>query len=254
MLIFSSMFWGIFWGYKMRILIGLILYFALVFMVGCAPYPPLSYPPAPARVPYATGSYAPPPAVVSASEPRVIQLDQPFEDVWHALISYSGSAFFGIDNFEKASGLLTLSFTAETPSLYVTGGRLTRIAGLTKVPILSGHASSQVVLDSQNSSIGASRLRSVDSYAGDWVGMLQQEAGLDLQGRINLVVKPLGPARTEVVINVRYDLVFGEGALWFDSGSCADWVLSNPLRGTPSIRTICPTYRLETDIMDSLKK
>src|SRR5512141_2405664 len=49
-------------------------------------------------------------------------IDKPFDRTWSALIQYTSSAYFDIQQFEKQSGLLVLSFVGSAPSYYVTGG------------------------------------------------------------------------------------------------------------------------------------
>lgn len=63
-----------------------------------------------------------PPIVDNSHENYSRTINKSFDDTWKALIQHSASTFFGIENFEKESGLITLSFGASNPSDFITGG------------------------------------------------------------------------------------------------------------------------------------
>ena len=69
-----------------------------------------------------TVRYAPPVVDTSADSYRQV-IDRPFNETWDAFIQHTASSFFGIDHFEKDSGLMTLSFGHNNPSEYVDGGQ-----------------------------------------------------------------------------------------------------------------------------------
>jgi hypothetical protein len=182
-----------------------------IFLVGCA-----------------TGTYAPP--MHSADKTKYsIELDKPFDTVWQDLIQYAAGTFFAIDNYEKDSGLITLSFGSNDPAQFITGGQWT----------------------AKNLS---------QSYSGDYVDFLHRYHGATLEGKMNIVVMAIDENRTRVQVNARY--IFSAppvqnvpGTVWsFDTGSCGTSQVFNPVQGTGNTRTICPTYKAEEAVLSALKQ
>lgn len=162
-------------------------------------------------------------------------VNKPFNQVWDALINYSASTFFGIDNFEKASGLLTLSFGASNAKEYVTGG----------------YWKADIVY-------GVNQLY----FEGDYVEYLSLYQNGSLSGKMNIVVKQIDENSTQVTVNARY--VFSSNVTdangrnynntWsFNTGSCNDVTVSNATKGTPPTRKMCPTYKAENAILNALE-
>jgi len=158
-----------------------------------------------------------------------------FDETWDALINYSASTFFGIDNFEKQSGLLTLSFGASNPQDYITGG----------------HWKTDVVY-------GVNELH----FEGDYVEYLAKYMNGNLVGKMNIVVKKVDDTHTKVTVNARYvfttDYVDANGRhlgdTWsFNTGGCSEIAVSNASKGTQPTRTICPTYKAENAILSALE-
>ena len=158
-----------------------------------------------------------------------------FDETWDALINYSASTFFGIDNFEKQSGLLTLSFGASNPQDYITGG----------------HWKTDVVY-------GVNELH----FEGDYVEYLAKYMNGNLVGKMNIVVKKVDDNHTKVTVNARYvfttDYVDANGRhfgdTWsFNTGGCSEIAVSNASKGTQPTRTICPTYKAENAILSALE-
>lgn len=50
-----------------------------------------------------------------------VTLDQSYDQAWDQLIDFTSSRFFAIDNYEKDSGLMTLSFSSE-PGRFIDCG------------------------------------------------------------------------------------------------------------------------------------
>jgi hypothetical protein len=155
-----------------------------------------------------------------------ITLDKSFDQVWDDLIQHCARTFFAIDNYEKDSGLITLTFGSDTPGDYVTGGHL-----------------------------------ECRWFEGDYVDYLTEYYQADLDGRMNIVVIRKGPNRTLVKIHARYILkvpptVDYKYVIWsFDTGGCEKQELPRGLQmaGTDESRTVCPTYWAETTIIEALK-
>jgi hypothetical protein len=185
---------------------------------------------------YSTGSYVPPAAESAqvADYKRVIEL--PYEQVWDRFIQHAAGTFFGIENFEKESGLLTLAFGADAPSEFVDGGHFT--------------------------------MKSVDqngrttTFDGPYVEFLRLYRGGTLSGRMNVVVRAIEPTKSEVTINTRYVFVARSvhptnGSVstqtWsFNSGSEATIATPIPIKGTSPTRTMRPTHKAERSILEAL--
>ena len=162
-------------------------------------------------------------------------INKTYSEVWDGLINYSASTFFGIENFEKESGLLTLSFGASSPQDYITGG----------------YWKTDIVY-------GIQELH----FEGDYVEYISLYQNGNLSGKMNIVVKKINDNSTQVIVNARY--VFSSSVFdvngrnhsntWsFNTGGCKEVAITNATVGTPPTRTICPTYKAENAILSALE-
>lgn len=162
-------------------------------------------------------------------------INKTYDEVWNSLITYSASTFFGIENFEKESGLLTLSFGASNPQDYVTGGYW-------KTDIVYGFNELH--------------------FEGDYVEYVSLYQNGSLSGKMNIVVKRINDNSTQVIVNARY--IFSSNVIdlngrnysntWsFSTGDCKEVAVTNAVIGTPPTRTICPTYKAENAILSALE-
>ena len=158
---------------------------------------------------------------------------KPFEDSWRDLVDYASSNFFAIENFEKDSGLMTLSFGTDQPSRYVDCGHWESSGGYT--------------------------------FSGPYIDYLVKRFDATVSGKMNILVKKDQPESTLVRVHARY--VIGvpamttpggtriESETWvFDTGSSAQKVVSNPAPGTRAERICQPTYFAERAILDAIKR
>ena len=104
-----------------------------------------------------------------------ITVDAGIDETWNALVSYASGTFFGIDNFEKSSGLMTLSFSSDAPYELVDCGNF-NIDGLQK---FNGN------------------------YA-QWIWM----RGGNLNGRMNIIAQEETPGTTVLRIDTRYVITY----------------------------------------------
>ena len=136
-------------------------------------------------------------------------------------------SFFAIDNCEKDSGLINLSFGDSKPSDFETGGHW--------------------------KSTGSG------SFEGDYVDYLSKDWNCKLVGKLNILVSRVSENKTRIRISARYLFIAhsrqsGESQTWsFDTGSCDTITPTNPASGTPKFRTICPTYKAEGAIINTVK-
>lgn len=151
-------------------------------------------------------------------ENYTLTVNKSFDEVWNQLIEYSASTFFAIDNYEKDSGLITLSFGSSQPSEFITGGYWEAIG-----------------------------------YKGDYVDFSADFNNGRLSGKMNIVVIKVSDNESRVIVNARYVFTTPSHTWSFDTGNCDTIFASSPPMGTGRERTICPTYKAENAILDALK-
>lgn len=181
-----------------------------------------------------SGQYTPP---IAQDYSNTVVVNKPFDAVWGDLVSYASGSFFGIKNFEKESGLLTLSFGAGDASRYIDCGNFSVEQG-------------------------------ANSFNGTYVQWVQQTSDAELNGAMNLLVRPLDRNNTEVVVNARYiftipSVVIGSGIYaqriptmtWsFDSRTQDTRAVYNAVPGTSATRTCQPTGVAEQEILTGVQK
>ena len=185
-----------------------------------------------ATIPQTSATYAPP----ETTPPRAneIVLNATYDQTWEALIDHASSTFFAIDTFERDSGLMTLSFGASDVDRFIDCGNIT---------IRQGDVA--VVFD------------------GPYLEYIQGNFRNQLQGQMNIVVRPQGTFRTEVRVNARYvytvtadpragspPMVFS-----FDSNG-SDTVVVDPralFGGAISRRTCQPTSVAENSVIEGIQ-
>jgi hypothetical protein len=129
-----------------------------IFLVGCA-----------------SASYSPPSSQNLAKNNFII--DKNYDDTYSALVGVLAGTFFAIDNFDKNSGLITLSYSATgSVSKYIECGRWSY----------------------------SNPMNPVLDFEGKYQDYLVRNFGAELVGRLNIVVKPLGTDKTTLVVNSRY--------------------------------------------------
>lgn len=197
----------------------LILISSTLFYAGCAT---------------SNATYKPPVQENISKKNYTRTINKPFDEVWQNLVSYAATTFFAIDNFEKDSGLLTLSFGASNPEEYITGG--------------------DWYIEERNF---VSKL----NFEGDYVEYAKLYLNGGLTGKMNIVLTKVNNAQTKITITARYIFSISHqiqqgvyNQTWnFDTGNCQSKNIGNPTKGTPSTRTICPTYKAENTILNAIE-
>lgn len=180
------------------------------------------------------GAYTPPTAETSPPHPER-EIQKSFDDTWAALVDHTSKAFFGIDRFEKASGLMTLSFSSAEAERFIDCGHMKASSNHPLYPFSADMPYAQY---------------------------LQTYRSGQLTGKMNLVVKSLGPTRTLVRVNVRYIFstppIFEQGIpvqTWtFDSSGQSTIVVAKAIQRTKDTRTCRPTFAAELEILNALSK
>jgi hypothetical protein len=161
----------------------LLFLFLAVFLSGCVT-------PGNSRLDYV------PPQIVGASRNEV-SLAEPFDTVWDRLVGKLATGFFVINNIDKASRLINVSFSSDSPERYVDCGKSTRQFAFNSEAKTYTY---QVAADSRYKATATwgpfNNLPSVAEISRD----------TSLEGRINVYVAPNSADATRVTVNVRYIL------------------------------------------------
>lgn len=154
---------------------------------------------------------------------------------WSKLVRAASQTFFAIENFEKDSGLMTLSFGSENVIANIDCG----------------------TMNGQN-------------YTSFWMSRTGN-SDIDISGKMNLLVQPEGEDQTRVSVSARYIVnmsssgqtynYFTGGMVYFsdslsmsfDSNSTGSDMTSNPSAGTSAVRTCAPTGNIEQTVIDAIK-
>lgn len=111
-----------------------------------------------------------------------------FETTWNKLIKELSEDFFVINNVEKASGLINLSFSSKTPTSFINCGE-------TKRTFISGGKESAFEYRTSDSADYVTRSESGRVFS------VKRTTSLD--GRINILVSPEKDG-TGVLVNAKY--------------------------------------------------
>jgi len=133
--------------------------------------------------------YVPPKAAAVAAQ-NFKEVDRPKDEIWSALVAGLGSQFFVINNMDKASGFINVSYSGD-PEKYVDGGELyfkvENIRGLREYRFPASRENVQYEVFNSGILMGVSRRLSLD-------------------GRMNVIVTESSSGRTRVTVNTRYVL------------------------------------------------
>ena len=180
-------------------------------------------------------SCSPPVVQYSVPPPKLntftLLIEQDYDTVWRALIDHVSQSSFAISNFEKDSGLITLTFSA-SPDTYVDCGDW-----------------------------NVQRSALIPAFQGSYVQWLEKHTSVSLSGKMNVSVYRMTETVTRIRVNARYILTStymgGDKPIintWtFDSGSSASIPANNPTPGITPTRTCRPTYQAESDILEAVK-
>jgi hypothetical protein len=115
-------------------------------------------------------------------------IEKPREEVWNASVPQLGKQFFVINNIDKSSGFINLSYSGD-PETYVDCGRITSYVKNARgertynFPGARAQQSYEIMVDN---------------------GLFLVERRMSLEGRVNLVFEEVSPNTTKVTANTRY--------------------------------------------------
>lgn len=181
----------------------------------------------------ATAQYTPPTSM--SQKNRFTQtLDETFDDAWKRLVSYASKSFYSIENFEKDSGLMTLSFSLSSFDEYVDCGMWS--------------------------------IKAMQGFDGPYARYIQNK-GATLSGKMNIIVVSEEKNKSILTVRARYIITsttqgrnpfsgqyFSFTDTWtFDTNGKGSITVRNPAPGpgTP-VRTCMPTHKLETEIIEGI--
>jgi hypothetical protein len=179
------------------------------------------------------------------TDPRVQNsqiIEKPRDTVWNAAVPTLGKQFFAINNLDKSSGFINLSYTGD-PESYVDCGRVVSYVK---------NARGERTYDFPGA-------RAEQSYeVMNAHGLFFVHRKMMLEGRMNLVFEELDQTTTRVTANTRYVVTrtiraqntqgasqSGTDSITFNSGTGASFKATQDGRATRCVST----GRLENDIL-----
>jgi hypothetical protein len=139
-----------------------------------------------------------------------------FDHTWDALVNYASATRFSIDEFEKDSGLLTLSDSPADPQSVVDCGTWTQ----------SGRTQPYVA----------------------------RTDGLSLRTRANVFVQRSGGGQTRLRINVRYEMRDTSGNMYaFTTNQPVTVAVKNRTVGTPTQRICLSNHVAEREFLEGVR-
>lgn len=133
-----------------------------------------------------------PPSQLDAFASNERLVDRSFDETWSALISSVGKSFFAIQEFEKASGLLTLTFTTSPFSVAIDGGHF------------SWNYSNASQAAGQRFWFGHGDRVVKHHFDGNYADFIQNYLNGTFDGYINLVVTEESENQTRITVNTRF--------------------------------------------------
>lgn len=163
----------------MRVVVGAL---ALAFLTGCAT---------------SSLDYRPP-SSQGMSHTKEVQI--PFDQAWDAMVRQLSSDFFVINNIDKNSRLINLSFSTQKPSDFVD-------CGITNREFENGRGKRSYTYAAADSS--------TFSVTNDKSLAFNMSRRTKLEGRVNIYMAPAGSG-TSVAVNSKYALQINWSAVGFD--------------------------------------
>ena len=170
--------------------------------------------------------YSPPTA--RSAPPNEIVAKMPFEAAWERLIDHASKTSFAIENFEKASGLLILSFGASDPAPYVDCGYFDATAPAWK-------------------------------WAGPYASHIVANLRGTFTGKMNILVQRASDTETKVRVTARYILFapadqYTSATTWsFDTGGASTQRVVNANMTGEQTRRCVPTGAAEREILKAFE-
>jgi hypothetical protein len=120
---------------------------------------------------------------------NVKTVDRPREAVWNTSVPELSKQFFVINNLDKSSGLMNISYTGD-PERYIDCGRITSYV--------------KNVRGERTYDFAGAKAQQTFEILNPSIGLFVIDRRMNLEGRVNLVFEEVGPNATRVTANTRY--------------------------------------------------
>jgi len=129
------------------------------------------------------------PTTHPAASSNVKTVERPRDVVWSASVPELGKQFFVINNLDKASGLMNISYTGD-PERYIDCGRITSYV--------------QNARGERTYDFSGAKAQQTYEIMNPGVGLFFIDRRMSLEGRVNLIFEEVGTSTTRVTANTRY--------------------------------------------------
>ena len=162
-----------------------------------------------------TSTYTPPSSI--ESDKNTFLINKNYDDTWSSLIDFITSNNYSVENFEKASGLITLYFGKDNPEQYVDCG----------------------IFNNQ-----------------PYVNYLTKEYKSVLVGQMSVTVKSISKNETRVKINAKYKFTVANLQWKFVTGGSDSVTLDkiSTASGANSNRVCQPSYKVEKEFYTAIQE
>jgi hypothetical protein len=188
------------------------------------------------------------PMAQAARSSNVKTVERSRDAVWNASVPELGKQFFVINNLDKSSGLMNISYTGD-PERYIDCGRIRSYVKNAKGERTYDFA-------------GAKAQQSYE-IMNPSVGLFFLDRRMNLEGRVNLIFEESGPTSTRVTANTRYVVTrtqtvrnagnsipqTGSDTISFNSGGSASF----PRNAQGQSAECVSTGALEQEILSAIK-
>lgn len=174
-------------------------------------------------------------------------VERPRDVVWNATVPELGKQYFVINNLDKSSGLINVSYSGD-PERYIDCGRITSYVK---------NARGERTYD-----FAASKAQQTYEIMNPGVGLFFLDRRMSLEGRVNLIFEEVGPNTTRVTANTRYIVTRSQemrnvqgasrnfsDSISFNSGSGASF----PANADGQSAECVPTGALEREVLSAVR-
>lgn len=189
-------------------------------------------------------SYTPPSTSYSVENEKIV--NQPFNKVWAQSVSQLSKQFFVINNIDKDSGLINISYSGN-PQPYIDCGRIMSFVQ---------NARGKRTYDFP----AAEQFKEYEILSNAMYGVTHQ---MKLEGRANLILQPATASTTRVTVNARYNVTRETTVRNVGGGLPQRTLMTESLNTGGSLRfpdsssqggTVCvATGELERSILNSIQ-
>lgn len=129
------------------------------------------------------------PTTVVAPASNVKVVERPRDAVWAASVPELGKQYFVINNLDKASGLMNISYSGD-PERYIDCGRITSYV--------------QNARGERTYDFAGAKAQQAYEVMNPAVGLFFIDRRMSVEGRVNLIFEDIGGTSTRVTANTRY--------------------------------------------------